>query len=319
MSVFQSAYHTEAMAGHETKIKRLTDKLQQLRMNDYITPLTKELVEKAGSLEMSDNLNLGVIRLIVGTANESSIESFDQPVILFTSAGEVAAVVIDVRPFIKHTNSVGEWVIRVPYEFNFAVLRATLAYLWASGDQRHIQSLSRLPCMLFARWIADSISRRFGLNPETQMKIAVVAAIHYIKLFSDDDIATVDKVRTIGIIAAATDMSSSNIETIMQQIDGTGTSLEDLSENIINVADTPRLEGFNKDILLTAVTGVWYGANGRTVAAVALQYPPVWISMLLAASIIRGFAQSGIAKLFYKTENKEVAQLLASVFGLLRE
>lgn len=320
MSIYKTVYETDAMSGNDSRINRITEKLQILRMNGYITPLTKQLIDQAGALEVSDGLDLGVIRLIVGNNDESSIESFEHPIVLTTAAGEIAAVVIDVRPFIKRINSIGEWTIRVPFEFNFMVLRAVLTYLWVSGEQRHIQSLSRLPCMLFSRWIADSISRRFGLNPETQMNIAVVAAIHYIKLFSDDEVInTSDKVRTVGIISAATNMGSTMVEAILSQLEGHDTSLESLADAIVTIGDSARLEGFTKEILLTAVTGIWYGPSGRLTAAAALQHPPTWISMLLAAAIIRGFAQSGAAKLFYKTENKEVAQLLASVFGLLRE
>lgn len=317
MTIRKSPYDTFVMKG--VLNKNLIDKLTLLRINDYLTPLTKEIVELGKDLEISKDINLRAIRLIVGNNNESAIPAFDQPISLYTNTGELACVVIDVRPFIKRLNSVGEWAVRVSYEFNFAILRGVLCYLWESNEARHLQSISRLPIKIYARWIADNISRRFGLNPETQLKISIAAAIFYTQLFTEEAIGTVEKVRTIGIITAATDAPASLVEDIMAQMEEPITDLTEFAEKIVQVADTPRLEDFDQSILLTAVTGVWFGPSGRQMCGIALEHPPTWIAMLLCAATLRGYSQSGLSKLFYRTEAKDIQQLIASVFGLLRE
>lgn len=317
MTIRKSAYDT-TVAKHYV-IKPIIDKLQIKRVNYEYASLDKSDIEKGGAFKLGDDLRLNAITMVTGESSDSGVPSFSHPISLYTNTGELARISIDVRPFIKKTNSYGEWDVRVPYEYNFMILRGVLQYIWETDANRHLQSLSKLPIKIYSRWIADNIARRMGLDPETQLTISIIAAYYYLTLFVDDEFNTVQKNRNIAIIANAVSSSAQMVERVISQIPEGINSLEDLTTTIREVTGSARLEGFDVTILLTATTSGWFGPQGRELCGVALEHPPTWIAMLLAAASLKGYTQTGIARLFYKTESKDIDQLVTAIFGLFKE
>lgn len=317
MTVRESAYATTVTAG--SKMHDIDEKLQVQRATNGFMSLNKRAVDEGGSIVVDENVYLGGIAIIPPGPMCANIPPFAHPYPLRTKTGELSQVVIDVRPYTKAKDAYGDWAVRVPYEYNFMIIQAVLEYIWVTEAQTHLQSLSKLPVKLYARWIADNLARRLGLDPETQVTVAIIAAAFYLELFVDGEFTPVEKNRNIAIISTAVMASAQLVERTLSQLEGPIDTLDGLVAAIKDITGSARLEGLNVPILLTATTGVWYGNHGRELAGIALEHPPTWIAMLLAAATERGYRQSGLAKLFYRTESKDVEQLLTAVFGLLRE
>jgi hypothetical protein len=71
--------------------------------------------------------------------------------------------------------------------------------------------------------------------------------------------------------------------------------------------------------LFTVLGGTWFGANAKELVAVALEHPPTWISILLAAFTERSFRNSQLGKLAERGSNKKTGEdFVVAVLNLLR-
>ena len=69
---------------------------------------------------------------------------------------------------------------------------------------------------------------------------------------------------------------------------------------------SPRLASLNAGFLVTAIGGVWFGANARENVAVSLEYPPLFITLVYKALMDRSYHSTMLSR-FVEISNRRDA------------
>jgi hypothetical protein len=84
------------------------------------------------------------------------------------------------------------------------------------------------------------------------------------------------------------------------------------------VVDSVRLNDMNIGLFFQILSGAWYGdAAARETLLAALEHPPTWIALLVAAATDRSFKKTGITQLYEREKPAVQKQFLHAVLGLL--
>ena len=95
-------------------------------------------------------------------------------------------IVFDARPFGAFDRVKGQFLIRNGTEYGLQRRRAQLNDIWVNDDPALLRDVSPVAMSLFAGWISENVARRFALDPREQLNLAILSAVHYLSLFTDD-------------------------------------------------------------------------------------------------------------------------------------
>ncbi len=182
-------------------------------------------------------------------------------------------------------------------EFDFVRVRTLLSAFWATGNYNDFRYMPRTLMAVYASWISENLSRRFALDPKDQQSISVLAAMYYQTLFKEEsEFSDADKQRLAGQIAQVTYAKAENVFRIFDQIQPMKT-LGDFCENIKTVLDNPRVAEINPGLIVSVVSGSWFGSNAREIAGIAIDHPPTWMTLVYSAFADRSYKNSPLAKI----------------------
>lgn len=216
---------------------------------------------------------------------------FNYPVILQHN-GENHAV-IDGRMLLSMQPN-GEMHARRYDEMLAKVILAQLALEWANDEQMRLLSFNALPLGVFANWLSEVIGKRFSLNMAAQMNVGILAAIYYHNLFGEGAAITEQNAaESIVAISRACGYRPSDIKGVVEAYPRIE-SLDDFCSACRDFTQDVHLRDLNPVTLSGVVGGYWYGNAGRESIAVALEYPPLWITLLLQAVTDRSFKKAGL-------------------------
>lgn len=217
------------------------------------------------------------------------------------------AVVFDARATKRATRG-GPPVIAMPADYRFQLLEAKLTLLWNTQGPSAFTQLGPLPTKVYARWIAEGIARAYGLDPLSALTLQVVAAYYYMCQLIDE--AEMDEGRMFGMASVISRLFNVTPDLVAKIIgdlghlhDGTG-----LVNAMRTATRNPRLESLTVGLLYTKIAGSWYGANNRTIAGVAVEYAPTFLTMLYTAFTDRGYHASYFAKTAIATDKRGEAR-----------
>lgn len=217
-------------------------------------------------------------------------------------------IVLDIRGFGRWNADQHQYEVRNKQDHDQAMVRARMNSVWINNDPMLLKNLSPVPMLVFASWVSESVSRKYHLNPGEQYKLQLLAAHFYLCQFEDD-------------IHMDQNMVLRNVRNISQNLRVDGAHVMDVIEaagHVETVADfcnrakeitqSVQLDGFSPGILFMIVTGTWYGSNSREIAAVALEHPPTWVTVCLAAMTERAYRNSAISKIAERHTNKDTGR-----------
>lgn len=188
----------------------------------------------------------------------------------------------------------GNMRVRDHRELYFRTLRAALEQHWIQSDDNKEDFLiaSDIPMDLYCKNFSESIARTLGLDPEVQAKLAAGAAYFYISLFGIREFETKHHQR----VARVTRIP---IERLMEWYPGIHgfDSLHNLCQYLVEVIDNPRLQKLSPAQLFNMMGNGWVGAAPVEVSTAALEYPPLWIAMIIVAADDRALRNSRVGKL----------------------
>ena len=280
MTIFNSAYATHATTGYVT-----SKLLHALEANYYHGNTT---AYKEG------------VHAIQNTAND--IPAFSYPFIAKLKEGNVAF--FDARNIMANDRS-GQTRIRDEAEYQSRVIQAQLALDWHSGYQTRIRDLSPLGLIIFSKWLGEVIAKRFALDALTQLHISVFAGIFYINNFWDKSEADKEDINYLySALTRVCGYKNSDVTDIVDSypiIRNVGEFCDFIKEYTQNV----RLEDLNPATLYGVVGGSWFVNTGREVVSIALEYPPVWLSMLFQAITNRGFKKAGLTQIIERSSYRK--------------
>ncbi|MBB5409313.1 hypothetical protein HDG34_003254 [Paraburkholderia sp. HC6.4b] len=227
-------------------------------------------------------------------------------------------IVFDARPFGAFDRIKGQFLVRNEIEYGLQRRRAQLNDIWVNDDPALLRDVSPVAMSLFAGWISENLARRFALDPREQLNMAILSAIHYLSLFSDDgNIDTPQRIKMAMQVSRGLRCPAEEVMTLLEKRQHEGPGIIGLCGAAADATGSVRLRELNPGILISIVKGTWFGINAAEMLAVALEHPPTWLALLAAAHIERTYRNSGLARMVERQAHKEPNQLfLRAVLNL---
>lgn len=285
---------------------------------------------------LKDAPGSGVLMVEGGYAAADAIPPFFHPMLVKLPAAPHPknAVVVDMRPFGAVDKSQNSFRVRNRVEYQLALHRAHLNQIWISQSPSLLRDLSKLPLTIFASWVSENVAKRYALDPAEQLKLAIYTAVFYLSNFMPAVLASEkqgidehDKTRFAAAISQALHCKAQDVlkvldeETDVEMMPGVGCPLIANTIHFCNIVSgiSVRMKEFNTGVLFSILGGTWFGANAREMVAVALEHPPTWLAILLAAYNERTYNNSGITKLTERKSNRAAGEdYVRSVLSLLK-
>lgn len=292
MSIFKTAYDTTV--GKSFVMSKVDNGLREAIIKDYIENNNYD-IQKIG--------DLSPILITNRDKSEANIPYFSHPYLLEMKESrdhKTDYLCSDVRSYVTYTQSVNpenNLHIRNKMEFDLAKIRLILNMIWLSDRPRTLRDISPVPLIVFCSWISEGVSRRFALDPRDQLNLSIIAGIYYFSLFNESDTFTEDDVlRVTGAVIKATKAPSKDVISIFDRVEKLG-NVKDFCATVRNILENPRLDDFNEGLLISILSGSWFGTNAKEMLAISLEHPPTWIAVVYSSLVERSFKNSVIAKI----------------------
>lgn len=256
-----------------------TTALKRLQMDKVIREVERARIQNALNADIKDIPN--TLALLLKSPETNTIPQFNQTVVL-----EDGTTVIDLRPYKNEVLRFIELDKSIPVgPARVLIDQAALQTIWQTGvDGRlALASLTNLPLYTYSHWLGESINRVLNLTPEYQTDVIIRCAWMWTCLFHESIDTSEDMVyRYASKIAQIT---YAKLETVVEMIREAGpiNNLEQLVESVKGLPSA-RTDKLNTAIVITAVSGSWFGSSGaREQAVAALEHPPTFLAILANA------------------------------------
>ncbi|QVD49099.1 hypothetical protein LUCX_29 [Xanthomonas phage vB_XciM_LucasX] len=290
--MFSSPYQTTACSAYQHQVPAIQSALKRALIHDDLAP--------AESLK---GTKFPGVYMVPPHAKE--VPNFTMPIEFESPNG--LAVAVDIRGLVKSTGE-SSFKIQAPAEYAGLVLRGALTLGWLKGDQSTMRRFNDLAAKVFVRLLSESLVRRLGLSPYDQPAVVVVCGLFYYCNFIDGKqaVSKAEKDKIAVAVARLSRIAPNTVAEILEQELPPIQSLDSFCDALRAVLNNPRLENVNAAFIMTLMGGLWYGGNARQIMAVALEYPPVWLSLIYQAVDDRSFSGAGLTKMV-DTENRNNA------------
>ncbi len=221
---------------------------------------------------------------------------------LLTRNNDEKILFSDIRLFInkRESDKTNTLVSNNPTELAFTTLRTQLNALWIDGKQDNLRRDLLLSNKVFAGWISDTITKRFGLNPEDQLAIFVIAHFYYKTLFFKESVFDEEtKLEFSYHTIKDSRLPAKFVLGIFDQIGEMG-GIGDFIDNVKNIVTSRRISDLNLGTLITIIGTTWYGTNAKEILTVALEHPPTFAAIVAVAVTQRFYKKSSMYSLITK-------------------
>lgn len=225
----------------------------------------------------------------------SDVPGFSQP-IQVTAVGGKSFIACDPRAFVRQGL---DGVMKVTSHAEYQVLRVRtlLTYSWSKGHAEELIGLSDLPLQAYSRWVSEAIVRRLGLSPAEQMQLTMLAAYFYLcQHVSGEPLSEREKTAWAARIARVTRVAADVVFRMLDEVPMMANVI-DFTAACSSFVQSARLERFNAGLLYSMLGGSWFGANAKEIVAVAIEYPPTFLSLLYGSVVDRSFRNTGFTRL----------------------
>lgn len=275
----------------------------------YVLDKLKESIQVAlikGDLAFARLPDTHVFEVRAMGMTSSAIPEFAHP-FPFEHQGE-QCLAIDARPFGHYDRVKGEFVVRNSVEYNLLVHRAKLTDLWLAGDVNMLRDVSPAAMQFYASWLAENVARRFALDPREQLDLAILSAYYYGTLFVEsDEFDELKKMKMVQAVARAVNCSAQDVLKVVEAV-GPLSRIDSFCAAAKEATQSVRLQDFNPGVLVSIIKGTWFGYHSQELLAVALEHPPTWLAVLLAAHVDRTWKNSALAKLVERQAKRDSGQ-----------
>ena len=224
--------------------------------------------------------------------------------------GDDTYIIIDMRTSTRWDRATNKPVISNRALFRRDMVRVLMESMWVGDGPQEILNLGHFQVQIFATWVSELFARRFALDAEQQVRISILAAFYYLCLFTDDKEA--DLRRFVPIISKVTTTGTAFVIDTLRDIDHIQ-DLEALLDTIKTSLDTDRLEGVGIDVMITMLSGSWFGPNNAILVGIALEYPPMWNTLLYLSLTDQSVRANGIAKIALRKQRDSMAREYVSI------
>lgn len=251
-----------------------------------------------GELSLLEETEKGKLYAIT---DKLDIEPFNYP-LYFEMDGRGICTVIDLRTHARGVRLEGNYPAIIPgstaEQLFFA---AKLQQVWCT-DNYKLRQFSLVPLILYSSWTAESITRKLGLDPASQVYLTIVFGYFYFTRFSGVDLPTLEKQKFVIQFSRGLKYDTTLVEDNLKRVGEA--KFEDLHE-LVNFI---KQDNFNirldklqlKDVYAVLNVGWFGGPNAREQVDVALEFPPLFVSMVYQAVTNRSYNKTPLSQLYQR-------------------
>lgn len=293
MTIKLTAYDTIGVTGIMTR--KTQDSIEKAYIN---SSLRKEEHQSVNS-----EFDFNYVLVEGGNTFSDHIPFFGHPILFNNQTKDnngqpIKELALDVRNFGKYSPADDSFIVRNRPEYNWAMGRLILNNIWIKNRYEVLRDISTIPLSTYASLISESLARQFALTKLEQINISILASYFYYGLFTNDE--RFDEMEYLKIVAAigrANKTPNENIVTILDELDRVVIKdLKELCDVITKITNIESLKMLNCGLLISLVSGLWYGNNSREIMAVGLEHPPTWIMIVFASISDNTYTRSLLSK-----------------------
>lgn len=261
----------------------------------------------------------GSDKIYAVTILDESIPAFSMPITVMDVMGR-RRICIDVRKNNREytINEVtGTFKPALLTETNFLVNLAIAQDIWREGPAE-FNNVYFDACRIYAMWLAMKTSKRLVLSAQQQNELVISFAYYWLTRYNSESFINENYYNFIvNKISTLFGFNQNEVYTILNRFNKV--VFEDIDvfcKTLSQVIDNPKMKTFNRVLLQTMILGSWLGGvNARELTAVAVEYPPVFLTILYRALNERSFKNSDITQLAMKLLNKAKQDGYSLVFA----
>lgn len=320
MTIKKTAFDTLACDGFGPILKKIVNSIEVALVYGSLKP-----EEDTGNSNESSNNNKTVkyenVLFVKGTSSEENeIPMFSHPVLI--SKDNKQYIVSDLRNYGKYDSTQNKFIVKQETDYKLAVHRADINDIWINSDPNILRDISHIPLAIYSTWIAESVAKRFALDPREQFMLTILSGIYYYSLFNqaDKELNETDKLRLVNVLIKSLHASSKDILSVTD-ICSNITDIKHFCDLAEKVTGSIRLRDLNPGTLYATIGGTWYSSNlnSREILAVAIEHPPTWITLLLYCISERSYKNSQLAKITERNMYRNASEdFVKSVLNLIR-
>lgn len=211
------------------------------------------------------------------------IPPFEHPVLVEQSTGNVW--IVDMRPYATRIAAHdGSLSISPDSAQGLLLLRAKVEMYWNQFPKGEMLFWGDIQTVVFARWISGLLKGRLNLSPVDLETVQVILGYYYLNLFYTE--AEFNKAKLDNFAMKLNRMLGVDINKVRALISELGymATLNDLVIALQNNVDNPAIKLVDAKYIYVVTMNSWFGsADAKALIAVALEFPPAFIAMVLAA------------------------------------
>ena len=235
-------------------------------------------------------------RVVGIVANDNSVKSFYHPVLLNDE------VVIDMRTYTKKDASTGGIRITNESEYKFSVMRAELELAWQGDGLYGMYNHAGIPANFYAKWVSEGLTRGYSLDPENQMRTAIVSAAYFFCQFKEEDEWDEDSYpKALSFISRSTGTPAATVQDVLPEFKLIN-DIDMFAELLRDTVKGDALVKLEARSLYTLLSGNWRGAHANEVAMLGVSFPPAFYSMVIAANDDRSYRNTPLQKIIDRTK-----------------
>lgn len=254
-------------------------------------------------IPIQENVHDDMVIYALGTGPIIDPKPFIHPIQF--NIGDDTYLVVDMRSSTRWDRAQGISIPSNPPLYRRDVILTIMQFVWMNDGPNAIQRLGNFQVTIFAQWMSNTIIRRFGLDAAQQLKVQCIAAYYYLCLFSDEK--RFDPMRAAPIVSRAINANTAYVIELVDTLPYIANIVEFL-EVIQESLATERLSGLTLDYFIASLNGSWFGPNHNILVSTAVEYPPIFVSLLYLALTDRGTRLAGISQVALKRERDPAAK-----------
>lgn len=239
---------------------------------------------------------------------ENDIPPFIDPV--YYKEGALEYLAMDVRPFVKinkQVSSAYDSVISIKNnpEFTVAYMKLVFQNEWLDGNYSTLLSDFQLAAEVYATWISENVTRKFGLDPKAQLDLRIIAYVFYYSLFKENSLDHNDLDRVTMQIKSHSTINTSYISELVNRLTPMN-NINDFCDVVSKTVESARLGSFNLASLLVCINNTWFGYASKENIQTAIEHPPTWLSLVYSALNERSFKRANISDISLRLSKRGV-------------
>lgn len=232
--------------------------------------------------------------------DDSELREFNQPLVIDNPNDKMQkAIIVDLRKYMSMDANTGTWYVKRSDVINHRIqlVYGALCHIWSNSEPTRLMGVSQFLPAVFGTWIAESIAKRYSLMLNDTMAISVLGAAYYLRLFNREQQAWTES----DLVYVSEHLqrlfpskTSESIIDIIHTANFTVADIRELCTAIRNVTENIRLKDLDTGVLLTLITKTWFGHYASEMIAVALEYPPAFLTIVHACKSEKLYRTTGI-------------------------